>query len=394
VTTIDARAAVVGAVRDGAEQVLDLSHRIHAHPELGFEEFDAARWIGEALEAAGLTVQAGAAGLETALIATAGDGDLTVGICAEYDALPGIGHACGHNMIAASAVAAAAALRPLVDDLGITLKVFGTPAEENGGGKILMLEAGAFDGTDLAMMVHPSRDNTVEHHTLAIADLLVTYTGLQSHAAVAPEKGLNAADALLVAQVAIGLLRQQLPAGQKVHGVTTFGGEAPNVIPGRNDAHYYVRARTIGDLGTLRQKVERCFAAGALATGCEVTVEEASPTYSDFRNDDLLGRLFRRNAESLGREFPEAAARRAVESPGSTDMANVSLAIPAIHPTLALECGDAVNHQPEFAEWCAGPSADLTVLDAAQAMALTIVDVASDPAHRAEIRRRAAALRP
>jgi metal-dependent amidase/aminoacylase/carboxypeptidase family protein len=257
----------------------------------------------------------------------------------------------------------------------------------------VMLRAGVFDGTDLAMMVHPSRDNTVEHHTLAIADLEVTYTGVQSHAAVAPDQGVNAADALLVAQIAIGLLRQQLPAGQKVHGVTTFGGEAPNVIPGRTEAQYYVRARTIGDLQLLQDRVDDCFRAGALAAGCEVSIAEGSPPYSDFRNDDLLAGLFRANAEALGRPFPDDAARRAEASPGSTDMANVSLVIPSIHPTLALDCGGSVNHQPEFAEWCARPSADRTLMDAARAMAWTVLDVAGDPERRAEIRRRAATLR-
>src|SRR5688572_33064636 len=216
---MDAKAVARDAVLAADDRLVDLSHRIHAHPELAFDEVQSSAWCADVLDSAGLAVERGVCDLPTAFVATAGSGPLVLSICAEYDALPGIGHACGHNVIAASAVGAALALAPLADDLGITVKVMGTPAEEGGGGKILMLERGAFDGVHAAMMVHPAPTELDHMPCLAVAHVDVHYTGKEAHASAFPELGINAADALTVAQTAIGLLRQHIPREARIHGI-------------------------------------------------------------------------------------------------------------------------------------------------------------------------------
>ncbi|HZR48238.1 MAG TPA: M20 family metallopeptidase [Streptosporangiaceae bacterium] len=375
---MDVKEAVARHLERIEPDAIALSHRIHGQPELGFAEHSASQWVTEALSRAGFSVTTGVAGLPTALAATTGSGDLTIGLFAEYDALPEIGHACGHNIIAAAAVTAGRLLAPLADDLGITVKVFGTPAEEGGGGKILMLDRGVFDGVHAAMMVHPAPEEQLTARTLAVAHLRVRYTGKTAHASAAPERGVNAADAFTVAQVAIGLLRQHIDPASRIHGVITRGGEAPNVVPGLTEGRFYVRSATLADLADLQRRVELCFEAGALATGCELSIEPESPPYSEFDSDGELETFYRANAETLGRRFPLEAST----GPGSTDMANVSLAMPAIHPSIGLDCGAAVNHQPEFAAWCAEPTGDRAVLDAALAMAWTVIDVATSEDQR------------
>ncbi|WP_326792603.1 M20 family metallopeptidase [Streptomyces sp. NBC_00841] len=371
------RTAVAGV----ADELLALSHRIHAHPEVAWEEEKAAGWVGDALNDLGFDVRPGTAGLPTAFTATLGSGPLHLGICAEYDALPGLGHACGHNIIAAAAVGAAAGLAPLVDELGLTLTVFGTPAEEGGGGKILMLERGAFDGVHAAMMVHPGPVDVAEADPFAVAHLKVRYHGKAAHAAAYPEQGRNAADAFTVAQVAIGLLRQQLPGRTRVHGMMTRGGEAPNAIPELTEGRWYVRADTLEQLAELQPRVERCFEAGALASGCELEIEPESRPYSEFRNDAELLAMYRRTATELGRRF-ETGTPAARMNRASTDMGNVSRVLPAIHPYLGIGSLPAVNHQKEFAAHCVGAAADRAVLDGAAAMALTAATVAADPVQR------------
>lgn len=367
-------------VVDGArEDLIGLSHALHADPELGFEEHRSSRRVADLLAGGGFDVDFGVADLDTAFVATHGTGDLVIGICAEYDALPGIGHACGHNMIAASAVGAGLALAQVADDLGITVKVFGTPAEEGGGGKIIMLERGVFDGVHAAMMVHPSPTEQVAMPCLAVSHLNVRYHGRSAHASAFPELGLNAADALTVAQVGIGLLRQHLRSGDRIHGIVTDGGDAPNIIPERTAGEWYVRARTLLELRELFPRVRDCFESGALATGTTVEFEDTSDPYSEFLHDTTLRDAYRRNAEELGRVFPEPGpdADRMV---GSTDMANVSLYIPTIHPMLGIEADGAVNHQPAFTAACANSSADRAVGDGATGMAWTVADVAVGPA--------------
>ncbi len=377
-----AHATVRASVAAASEGLLALSHRLHAHPEVAWEEERAARWTASALDELGYQVTPGICDLPTAFAATIGSGPLHLALCAEYDALPGLGHACGHNIIAASAVGAAAALAPLADDLGMTVTVLGTPAEEGGGGKILMLERGAFAGMHAAMMVHPGPVDVAEAEPFAVAHLEVGYRGKAAHAAAYPEQGRNAADAFTLAQVAIGLLRQQLPPTVRVHGMVTRGGEAPNAIPEQTLGRWYVRAGTLEELGQVRPRVERCFEAGALASGCELSIADESPPYAEFRTDTGLQELYRGHAADLGRRFAAPGAPEARMNRASTDMGNVSRVLPAIHPYIGIGSLPAVNHQMEFAAHCVRPDADRAVLDGAAALALTAVSAAADPRQR------------
>jgi amidohydrolase len=375
------------AIRAGVEsrhaQAVALSHRIHASPELGFAEQLASGWMASELAACGLNVNLGVCDLPTALTATAGSGPLTIAICAEYDALPDIGHACGHNIIAAAGYLAAAALAPLADDLGIALRVLGTPAEEAGGGKVLMLERGAFDGVHAAVMAHPAARDCFEPFYPASSPLRVGYRGRAAHAAAWPERGVNAADAITVAQVAIGLLRQHIHGTDRIHGFVSRGGSAANIVPDHTELTLTVRSATIDNLKTLLPRVEACLEAGAMATGCTAEIRQAAPVYAEMRHDPDLAAGFAANARLLGHVPPAAAG--AERAAGSTDMGNVSQVIPAIHPLLKIETAGAVNHQPAFADACAGPDADRLVADAALALAWTIADVAADPDRRARL---------
>ncbi|HEY6472631.1 MAG TPA: M20 family metallopeptidase [Acidimicrobiales bacterium] len=383
---------LVDAAKDAAAAVVDrhldelvaLSHFVHEHPELCYGETVSSHAVAEALRAGGLEVREGVYDLDTAFESRAGNGDLTVAVCAEYDALPEIGHACGHNIIAATAVGAGLALASVADDLGLSVRVLGTPAEEGGGGKVLMLERGAFGGVHAAMMVHPWPTERLTATCLAVAHFDVHYAGRAAHASAAPWEGVNAQDALTVAQVAIGVLRQQLAPGDQVHGVVTKSPGAANVIPDAMTARYMVRSLTAAGLAALRPRVEACFEAGALATGCTVSYEELSPVYSHMEPDPGLLGAYRANAEALGRRF-EADDAGTPPPTLSTDMANVSLAVPTIHPLIGIEAGGSVNHQREFAAACVTPSADAAVRDGALALAWTAIDAAGDPELRARL---------
>lgn len=369
-----AKQAALRTLRREEAALGSLSHRIHAHPELAFEEHRAARWVAEGAEGAGFEVETGVAGLETAFRARAGRGELVIGICAEYDALPGIGHACGHNVIAAAALGAALALAPLADDLGLTVVLLGTPAEENGGGKIIMMERGAFDGLHAAMMIHPAAHEAAQMRPLAVSHFDVHYHGRSSHASMHPELGVNASDAMVVAQVAIGLARQQLRPGEQVHGIVTHGGDAGNIIPAQASANFFARARTLEELEQLLPRINACFEAGAVASGARLEIAPRSSPYSELRSDEDLTAAYAANATALGRRLLQ---RGKEPTGGSTDMGNVSLAIPSIHPMLSIDSLPAVNHQPEFAAAAVSPAADKAILDGAAAMAWTALDAAT-----------------
>ena len=383
---MDAKSGARERCHSARSGLVDLSHRIHAHPELGFEEEKACAWLCEALADAGFAVERGVGGLPTAFRARAGAGPLHVGICAEYDCLPGIGHACGHNIIAASAVGAALAAAEVADEAGLTVTVIGTPAEEvgNASGKILLLERGVFDGIHCAMMVHPAPFDMLRAKIIAASMFEVHYTGKEAHASAFPELGINAADALTVAQTALGLLRQHIGASDRIHGIVTNGGVAPNVVPAHTSAKYIIRSETLEELKKLRPKVYRCFEAGALATGSSLALSGGDKPYAEMRHDEPMAELYRRNSEALGRpiaSLPEWETRPT----GSTDMGNVSLAVPSIHPMIGIGSLPAVNHQPEFTAHCVSEAADRAVLDGALAMAWTAIDLAADAAARARL---------
>jgi amidohydrolase len=371
---MDAKQHAAAVVDRRIGDLVALSHDLHTHPETAFDEHRSAAAVAEMLE--GFDVNLGAYGLPTAFSARAGSGPLVVALCAEYDALPDVGHACGHNVIAAAAVGAGLALAEVADRAGLTVLVLGTPAEEAGGGKILMLERGAFEGVHAAMMVHPWPEERLAGRCLAVSHFDVTFTGREAHASAAPWAGVNALDAMTVSQVAIGLLRQQLRPGDQVHGVVLEGGVAANVIPEHVRGRFMCRTTTIADLERLGARVRGCFDAGARATGATVSFDELSPAYSHMESDAPLLGAYRANAEALGRRF--TLDDEGVPLPTlSTDMANVSLALPSIHPLIRIEAGGAVNHQHAFAAACATPSADAAVRDGALAMAWTAIDAAT-----------------
>jgi amidohydrolase len=317
--------------------------------------------------------------LPTAFLARAGSGPLNIGICAEYDCLPDIGHACGHNIIAASAVGAAVAAAKVADEVGLTITVIGTPAEEvgNASGKILELERGAFDGIHAAMMVHPAPFDMLRAKIIAASMFDAHYTGKASHASAFPELGVNAADALTVAQIALGLLRQHIRPTDRIHGIVTNGGSAPNVVPARASAKYMIRSETLDQLAELRPRVHCCFEAGALATGATLQFVGGDKPYAEMHHDDAMAEFYRRNSEALGRPFPNLGEWE-TRPTASTDMGNVSLVLPSIHPMIGINSLPAVNHQPEFAAHCITADADKALADGALAMAWTCIDLATD----------------
>lgn len=366
--------AAQSAIDDGLGALVGLSHSIHDRPETAFEEEQASAWTADLLEGSGFTVTRGTAGMPTAFSAEVGSGPMVVAICAEYDALPGVGHACGHNIIAASAVGAGLGLAALADELDLTVRVLGTPAEEGGGGKITMLDEGVFDDVHAAMMIHPWPSDRLQGTCLAVSHFDVTFVGKSAHASAAPWEGVNAGDAMVIAQVAMGLLRQQLRFGDQVHGIVTDGGQAANIIPDAVTGRFMCRSLSLEGLGLLEPRVMACFEAGAMATGSTLSRHDLAPAYSHMESDLGLLDLYRVNAESLGRRFDLEDSPRPTFS---TDMANVSLAVPTIHPLVGIEAAGSVNHQPEFAAACITPSADAALRDGALAMAWTAIDAAA-----------------
>lgn len=372
------QARVQAAVAAAHPALVRLSEQLHANPELGWQEHQAAGWTAHYLAANGFTIEREYLGFPTAIRAVYGTGKRRVGLMAEYDALPGLGHACGHNIITATSCGAALALKDFAAERDLTVELYGTPAEEGGGGKIELLKRGAFAGLDLAMMAHPSPVDSAEARPYAVAHSHVEYHGKSAHAAAYPEQGVNANDAFVVAQVALGLLRQQLPAGTRVHGIQTRGGEAPNAIPEKTEGRWYVRAETLADLEPLEKRVYKCFEAGALAAGCELSITPESEPYSEFRTDARALELYVHHARALGRDF-NAPAQQATMNRASTDMGNVSQIVPAIHPYIGLGCFPAANHQPEFAAFCVGDAANRAIEDGATALALTALDYLATP---------------
>ncbi|MGW6796611.1 M20 family metallopeptidase [Streptomyces chartreusis] len=363
-------------------EVLALSHRIGEHPELAFEEYKTTAAIVDLLrDHGGFVIKKGVGGLDTAFTATAGPGPLALGLCAELDALPGIGHGCGHNVIAAGAVGAALALAPVADELGLTVRLLGTPAEERGAGKTILLRKGVFDGLHAALMMHPTLKDMATPHIRALGTWTVEYHGQTGHAS-RPFDARNAADAVTVAQVAVGLLRQQKQDSDRIHVVVKEAGTAVNVIPGHAVVEVGVRSDTLAEVEILWARVRNCFEAGALAAGVRLEISEPLMWLNGFRHDADLAELFQTNAEALGRTFPDYPDR----SLGSTDMAEVSVHMPAIHPVLSFDRpAEEGNHTAAFARAACGPEGDRAVHDGGLALAWTIADAAQDERIRARL---------
>jgi len=380
-----AKQRVAQQVRSRAGRLREISRAIHQRPELLYEEHFAAELLASELDGSGLAVERKAFGVDTAFAASAGEGaGPTVAILCEYDALPDIGHGCGHNLIAAMGLGAGLAAAAVAEEAGGRLVILGTPAEEGGGGKIRMLEAGAFVGVDAAMMTHPAGVDRAEGSVLAIATWRVDYEGAGAHAAAFPERGRNALDAAVLGYNAVAALRQHIADEERVHGVFLEAGRKPNIVPSRAVAEWYVRSATLDSLQVLKERVRACLEAGAAAAGCGITVTPTCPEYSELRSNEPLLELYRANSEASGRPVPHLAPGERLTI--STDMGNVSLACPSIHPMVAVSPPDVALHTAEFAEWAASAEGERAVVAAATAMAMTAVDVWMQPGAASEIR--------
>lgn len=378
-TTTEVGGGIGTHVDENAEKWWRLALDIHAHPELGLHEHHASSVLQGTLAAAGFAVTRPLAQLPTAFRADYGCGELTFAFTAEYDALPTLGHACGHNLIAAMAVGAGAALAPLADALDIRVSVIGCPAEENAGGKITMIEAGVFDDVHAVAQIHPANRDELCPATLANDTLSVRYTGRAAHASSFPERGVNAYDAVVVASVAIGMLRQQLPDSVRVHTLTGPSGPAVNIIPDATELTVKIRAANVTTLEDVTRRVRHCLEAGALATGCKAEITRLLPRFAEIRYDKVLTRLFARSCVRFGDANLDYLDMSAEDSyspkygrAASTDVGNLSWVVPTIQPMLALETHGSGNHEAAFAAAAAGPSARPLLVDGAKALARTM----------------------
>ena len=375
---------IVSAIDSRAAALAELARKIHAHPELRFEERQASAWLADTVEHAGVTVERGVGGLPTAFRARVGrSGGPRVAILAEYDALPEIGHACGHNLIAGGAVGAFLGLASMAEELDGEVLLLGTPGEEGGGGKIKLLEAGAFEGVDAAMMFHPLDRDLLSHQALASEWLIFSFTGRPSHAAASPWDGHSALSAVIQTFNLIDSQRVHFRDGSRVHGFITNGGQAVNIIPEHAACQFSVRAPRVAYLGELVERVQDCARAAALATRAEVTIDRR-PGYRDMRNNMTLAHAFGEALAGLGRraddDDPDLGA-------GSTDMGDVSHVVPAIHPYLAICArGETMCHEHAFAAHAASDQGVAAMLDAARAMALTAQRFLGDAELRAQVR--------
>ncbi|MCL4459709.1 MAG: M20 family metallopeptidase [Chloroflexi bacterium] len=367
-----------------APRLIALSHEIHAHPELKFEEVRAANLLSTELETAGFIVRRGVAGLATAFIGTA-QGSApgpNVALLGEYDALPEIGHGCGHNLIGVISLGAALALKKVLPSLAGRVTYLGTPAEEGGAGKALMVKADLFADVAAAMLVHPAGITAVESSSLASIRVEFTFKGKPAHAAASPEEGISALDALLQTFNNINALRQFLRDDVRIHGIITKGGVAPHIVPDHTEAEFRVRAADTNYMLETLEKVKRCAEAGALATGATVSIRTSEHPIMEMRSNRALAKAFTASYAALGIATDESGRKKM----GSTDMGNVSHVVPAIHPRVAIGSPGLVSHTPEFAAAADSETGHQAMLLAAKAMALTTLDLLTKPGLLAEIR--------
>jgi amidohydrolase len=359
------------------EDLYAISNFLYEHPEIGFKEYRACAYLSGFLRDRGFTVIQGIGGLETAFLARPQNGEAkrpTIALLAEYDALPGVGHGCGHNLIAAAAVGAALALKKNLESLRGSFAVMGTPAEEGGGGKILLAEAGVFGNMDAAIMFHPGRLNLPGEDMIGRVKFKIEFFGKSAHASVTPDRGVNALDAMVAAYNNISMLRQHLRPEAKIHGIITQGGEAPNIIPEYTAGMFYVRAATRKYRDEVLEKVRKCVEAGALATGATCKIEVGSPTFDPIKKNLPLEEVVRANMEALGISIDPDDGRR-----GSSDIGNLSQVLPAIHPSLAIVDPDTPGHSQIFREATRSARGRETLLQAAKLLAMTAYDFLTSP---------------
>lgn len=368
-------AAAVDSMRD---EILALSHAIHGEPELALQEFKSAARLAGAVEHHDIAVTREVFGLKTSYAAEFGpEHGPSIAILSEYDALPGIGHACGHNIIATSGYGAAIALSKLGGRLPGRVRYLGTPAEERFGGKEIMAREGAFERVDAAMMMHPSNLNLITMPCIAIAEVEATYSGRAAHASAMPYRGLNALDAVVIAYQSIAQLRQHIRNTERIHGIITEGGMAANIVPERAACRFYVRAADSHELAPLKARVQACFEAGALATGCRLELKWGDCDYLDLKTNWPMAQAYEKNAMALGREFVPANTLPPGYA-GSTDMGNISHRVPSIHPMLSVAPPGVIIHNPEFTRWAASEKGDAAVIEGAKSLAMTALDLMCD----------------
>lgn len=356
-----------------ADTLISASHAIHENPELNFEEHFAHEVLTGILEDEGLDPIRGAYDLETAFEASVGDKGSTIAVLCEYDALPDIGHACGHNIIATAGLGAGLAASTVAERMGGALRILGTPAEEGGGGKVFMADRGAFNDVDAAMMVHPASGDLVRMNTIAIQRLHVAYQGKAAHAAAAPHRGHNALDAAVLGYQNVAALRQHIKPDERIHGIFIESGAKPNIVPERSSMEWYVRSKNAKSLEPLKKRVLNCLEAGGHATSCSMSHDWIGPYYADMVDNETICTLYSANASNIGRTLLEPDAELKVV--GSTDMGNVSYLVPSIHPMIAVAPYGTPIHTPEFATHAKSESGDKAVIDGAKIMAMTIVDL-------------------
>ena len=376
-STAELKAQVQAYLDEMADQLIDISLTLHANPEVAFEEHQSMALLSGVAEAHGFQVERGVAQLPTAFVATSHGAQPgpTVAFVAEYDALPGLGHACGHNIIGTAATGAALALHAIREHIPGTVQLIGTPAEERGGGKVIMVERGIFAGVDAAMMIHPGTKAMTTRGTLASNKLKLEFFGKAAHAAAAPDIGINSLDACIQTFNNINALRQHLTADVRIHGIITHGGEAPNIVPAYAAAEFSVRAATSDASFAVAEKVTRCAEAGALAAGATVKVQHLTHYASRVANP-TMARLFGENISSLGEKVQEPDPN---ERMGSSDMGNVSQMVPSIHPYVVIANPGTAGHTPEFAAASASARGQQALLRAAKAMAMTAVELLTQP---------------
>ncbi|MEP6870316.1 MAG: M20 family metallopeptidase [Anaerolineaceae bacterium] len=374
-----AKQAAERAVEAASSELREISLSIHARPELNYEEHHAHALLTDYLVAQGFAVERGAYGLSTAFKAIAGSGAPTIAVFCEYDALPGIGHACGHNLIAISGLAVGMALKAALGEGNGTVLVLGSPAEEGGGGKIQMIEKGALAGVDAAMMLHPSPGDAAWPSMIALEQVNVDYHGRNAHAGAAPWAGVNALDAIVMAYTSISAMRQQMRPTDRVHGVITKGGEKANIIPDHTAAQFLIRSKTLADLAELRGKVMGCFEGAALASGCRLEITPPGPAYADVSTNDVIAEAYCENMERFEMRMPRKAATEGLGG-ASTDMGNVSYVVPSIHPVFGIpvEAG-AGNHTAGFTTAAATEEAHRATLRASKALAMTALELYAKP---------------
>ena len=372
----EAKSTICSYIDDISDELIAVSHAIHENPELGYEEYFAHEQLTRVLMDKGLDVCKSAYEIDTAFEAKAGKTGPVVAVLCEYDALPGIGHACGHNIIAAAGIGAGLAASTLAETFNGQLRILGTPAEEGGGGKVRMLNRGAFESVEAVLMIHPADADLPNISSLAVQQLKATYSGKAAHAAAAPEKGINALDGAVLGYMGVAALRQHIAPDERLHGIFTNGGQKANIVPETAESTWYARSSTMDRLEVLKSRLVETLNGGAKSAGCEILIEWINEPYAEVLDNTPILDAYMKNSELVGRVVKPPNGDGVV---GSTDLGNVSQVVPSIHPMVKVAPEGTAIHTIDFEKWAISEEADKGLLDSAKAMAMTVIDCWHDP---------------